>query len=85
MVLALMRLYTVISSFDKIQDDAFKSHGLLMKALLTFFEDQWMKDISLWNVSTSDVRTNNNCEDSKIIDSFKEFFLVFLLKVIITG
>ena len=52
----------VLSSFDEIQDEAFKLPAPPMNALLEYFEDSWMNDIDLWNVAESDARTNNQCE-----------------------
>ncbi len=62
MALALMPKDKVKSSFEEIQEDAIKLPDQPMDQLLEYFEDNWMSDVDLWNVSESDVRTNNNCE-----------------------
>ena len=65
MALALMPRDQVRSSFDEITADTHKLPGLPMKQLLDYFEDYWMRDIDLWNVSSSNTRTNNTCEGEK--------------------
>lgn len=77
MALALMPRDKVMSSFDEIQDDAFKLPGTSMTQLLEYFEDNLMNDIDLWNVSESDARTNNNCEGRKKSDSVCQVFFPF--------
>ncbi|CAF1355393.1 unnamed protein product [Rotaria sordida] len=62
MALALMPRDKVKSSFEEIQEDACKLPGQPMDQLLEYSEDNWMNDVDLWNVSESNVRTNNNCE-----------------------
>ena len=80
MALALMPRDKVTSSFNEIQGDAHISSGSSMEQLLEYFEDQWMQDIDLWNVSAFDTRTNNTCEGEKqTTDSVFKLFSDFLL------
>ena len=65
MALALVPREKVVSSFDEIQDDAHKLPGPPMNQLLEYYEDNWMNDIDLWNVSESNTRTNDECEGKK--------------------
>ena len=65
MPLALMPRDKVTSSFDEIHHDAQKLPESPMEPLFEYFEDQWMQDIDLWNVSASDTRTNNTCEGER--------------------
>lgn len=67
MALALMPTDKVKSCFEEIQEDAYKLPDQPMDDLLEYFEDNWMNNINLWNVSESDVRTNNNCEGEESI------------------
>ncbi|CAF4006829.1 unnamed protein product [Rotaria sp. Silwood1] len=62
MALALMPREHVVSSFREIQADADRLPHGLMEDLLIYFETNWLDDIDLWNVSTSENRTNNVCE-----------------------
>ncbi|CAF1604289.1 unnamed protein product [Adineta ricciae] len=62
MALALMPKDKVVCSFEEIQYDAYKLPDQPMDDLLEYFQDNWMTNIDSWNVSESDVRTNNNCE-----------------------
>ncbi|CAF4963719.1 unnamed protein product, partial [Rotaria sp. Silwood1] len=59
MALALMPREHVVSSFREIQADADRLPHGLMEDLLIYFETNWLDDIDLWNVSTSENRTNN--------------------------
>ena len=61
MALALMPRDQVRSSFDEIANTHILP-GLPMKQLLDYFEDYWMRGIDLWNVLSSNTRTNNPCE-----------------------
>ena len=65
MALALMPLDKVLTSFEEIQRDALTSYRGTIDRLLSYFEDNWMSEIDLWNVSGSDSRTNNTCEGER--------------------
>jgi hypothetical protein len=60
MFLALLTLNQVELGFDVIVEEASYS----IDNLIDYFRDHWMKKInlSLWNVSDLDVRTNNHVE-----------------------
>jgi hypothetical protein len=62
MALAMMPPDTVSISYDEIRSDAQHLPDLPMKELLNYFEEQWMSDIDIWNVSKIDTRINNTCE-----------------------
>ncbi len=86
MALALMPRDKVKSSFEEIQEDASKLLDQPMDQLMEYFEDNWMNDVDLWNVSESNVRTNNNCEGRKKISQINfNKYSSFLLKDITIG
>jgi hypothetical protein len=62
MALGMMPTDTVTNSFNEIRDDAENLPGEPLEELLMYFERQWLVDIDIWNVSTTDTRTNNTCE-----------------------
>jgi hypothetical protein len=62
MSLAMMPIDTVLVSYDEIRNDAQQLADSPMEPLLTYFEKQWLPDINLWNVSSTNFRTNNVCE-----------------------
>ena len=68
MALALMPLDKVRSSFDEVQREAYTSYGESMHGLLSYFDDNWMIEINLWNVFGSDSRTNNTCEGERKLE-----------------
>jgi hypothetical protein len=65
MALALMPLDKVTSALDDIRNAADSLPGSPMTELLKYFDDTWMVNIGLWNVSGFDSRTNNTCEGSE--------------------
>ncbi|CAF1221429.1 unnamed protein product [Rotaria sordida] len=62
MALVLMPRDQVFIGFEEIQAAADRLDGSQMETLLTYFEDNWLCNIDLWNVSRCDTRTNNVCE-----------------------
>ncbi|CAF4124927.1 unnamed protein product [Rotaria magnacalcarata] len=62
MALALMPQDTVLAGYKEIRTNAESLQDAPMKQLLTYFENNWLSDIDMWNVSTTDSRTNNVCE-----------------------
>ncbi|CAF4964430.1 unnamed protein product, partial [Rotaria magnacalcarata] len=53
---------TVLAGYKEIRTNAESLQDAPMKQLLTYFENNWLSDIDMWNVSTTDSRTNNVCE-----------------------
>ncbi|CAF1524735.1 unnamed protein product, partial [Rotaria magnacalcarata] len=62
MALPLMPLDQVIAGFEEIQAAADQLDGIQMGTLLTDFENNYLSNIDLWNVSRCDASTNNVCE-----------------------
>lgn len=62
MALALVPYEHVIGCFKEIEAEADQLPGYPMKDFLLYFENNWLDNIDLWNVSTCDSRTNNACE-----------------------
>ncbi|CAF4171245.1 unnamed protein product [Rotaria sordida] len=62
MALALMPRDQVFIGFEEIRAAADRLDGSQMENLLTYFEDNWLCNIDLWNVSRCDTRTINVCE-----------------------
>ncbi|CAF3239279.1 unnamed protein product [Rotaria sp. Silwood2] len=62
MSLAMMPVDIVLRSYDEIRNDAQQLTGSPIEPLLNYFEKQWLPDINLWNVSTTNSRTNSVCE-----------------------
>ena len=48
--------------------------------MLSYFEKQWLVDINLWNVSTTESRTNNTCEGKSETECVLETPLSFVFK-----
>ena len=69
MALVMMPNDTVLIGFNEIRDDVQNLLDSPMKQLLIYFEEHWLIDIDIWNVSTANIRTNNICE-SKIETDF---------------
>jgi hypothetical protein len=65
MALALMPLDKVVGGLEDIRNAAGCLPGLPMVQLLKYFDNHWMSNIELWNVSGFDSRTNNTCEGSE--------------------
>ncbi|CAF1523260.1 unnamed protein product, partial [Rotaria magnacalcarata] len=59
MALPLMPLDQVIAGFEEIQAAADQLDGIQMGTLLTDFENNYLSNIDLWNVSRCDASTNN--------------------------
>ena len=79
MALALMPLDKVQTSFEEVERDALISYRESIEPLLSYFEDTWMREIGLWNVSGSDSRTNNTCEGKL---ERERASLLFMLKLL---
>jgi hypothetical protein len=62
MALSLMPYDTVLAGYDEIRDHAQDLPNSPMERLFTYFENQWLVDIDMWNVSKTEIRTNNCCE-----------------------
>jgi len=62
MALALMPRDQVLTGFEEVQAAADQLDGNQMETLLTYFENNWLSNIDLWNVFRCDTRTNNVCE-----------------------
>jgi len=65
MALAMMPCDTVLVGYDEIRTVAQQLAGSPMERLLIYFEKQWLVDTDLWNVSTTNSRTNNTCEGKR--------------------
>ncbi|CAF3151523.1 unnamed protein product [Rotaria sp. Silwood2] len=66
MALALMPPDHVILGFQEVRSAADQLNGGQMQPLLTYFENNWLSNINLWNVSRCDTRANNLCEGEDI-------------------
>ena len=62
MTLAMMPSDKVLASYNEIRVDVELLQDAPLQPLLSYFEKQWLVDIDLWNVSTTESRTNNTCE-----------------------
>ncbi|CAF4088814.1 unnamed protein product, partial [Rotaria sordida] len=66
MALALMPPDQVVLGFEEVRAAAGQLDGGQMEILLTYFENNWLSNIDLWNVSRCETRTNNVCEGEDI-------------------
>lgn len=69
MALAMMSLDKVLSGYNGIRVDAETLSDAPLQPLLSYFEKEWLVDLHLWNVSTTDARTNNSCEGKSKTES----------------
>lgn len=66
MSLALMPKELVVASFWEIQAAVQDSNNNQMGSLLTYFENNWLGNIDLWNVFQCEMRSNNVCEGNNV-------------------
>jgi len=72
MSLAMMPIDTVLVVYNEIRNDAQQLPASPIEPLLNYFEKQWLSDINLWNVSTTNSRTNNVCEGKSKMESISK-------------
>ncbi len=65
MTLGVMSLDKMLGAFDDIGNAVHHLSESPMVQLLKYFENNWILNIELWNVSRSDSHTNNTCEGSE--------------------
>lgn len=66
MSLALMPPDQVVFGFEEVRATAVRLGVNEMDSLLTYFQNNWLSNIDLWNVFKCDTRTNNTCEGKEI-------------------
>ncbi|CAF4918441.1 unnamed protein product, partial [Rotaria sp. Silwood1] len=62
MSLPMMMMDTILGGYDENRYEAEQLPGSPIEPLLRYFEKQWLSEITLWNVSTTNSCTNNVCE-----------------------